>query len=277
MNGLFLDRFRANRGQALSRLHLCFSLGALAAPLVIGALVELGVVWRIPFLVTSGIILAIGVLLASRDLRAPGAAPTRLADGSRGGLRFPLPLVLLAFAITCYVAAESGVSNWLVRYLDAAPAGFATLALSLFWAGLTFGRLVVSRVSDRTAPIVVAIGCGLATGAALGAAVMVPWIGVSIVLFTVAGVACGPIYPMIMASAGGLYPARANAVSGVITAASVAGSVVYPPTMGFISNSLGLGVGMAGAALLAVACAAALAVVRLLARPSGSAVGVPAP
>jgi len=97
---------------------------------------------------------------------------------------------------------------------------------------------------------------------------VVPWIAASIALFAIAGVACGPIYPMIVASAGALYPARANAVSGVLTAAAVAGSVVYPPAMGFISNGVGLGVGMAGAGLLALACAGALVVARLLARPN---------
>jgi fucose permease len=77
---------------------------------------------------------------------------------------------------------------------------------------------------------------------------------------------------MIVASAGAQYPARANAVSGVLVAAAVAGSVVYPPVMGFISDGLGLRVGMAGAGLLEIACAGALVVARLLARPSGPSV-----
>jgi fucose permease len=182
------------------------------------------------------------------------------------GRHVPLPLVLLAVAITSYVAAESGVSSWLVRFLDAAPIGVATLALSLFWAGLALGRLVASRVADRFAPMSVVTACGLAAGAAILAAVVVPWIGVSIALFAVAGIASGPIYPMIVASAGALYPARANAVSGVLTAAAVTGSVVYPPAMGLISNGLGLGVGMAGAGLFAVVCAGAMVAARLLVR-----------
>ena len=81
---------------------------------------------------------------------------------------------------------------------------------------------------------------------------------------------------MIVASAGALYPARANAVSGVLAAAAVTGSVVYPPVMGFISNGVGLGVGMAGAGLLMLACAGALVAARLLARLSGSSVRAPA-
>ena len=266
MNGLFLDRFSEDRGRALSRLHLCFSIGALAAPLIIAALVEIGVAWRLPFAASSIVVLAIGLGLATSDLRVPHPVLASRAGRPAVGRHVPLPLVLLAVAITSYVAAESGVSSWLVRFLDTAPIGIATLALSLFWAGLALGRLVASRVADRFAPLAVATACGLATGVAVLAAVVAPWVAVSIALFAVAGVACGPIYPMIIASAGGLYPARANAVSGVLTAAAVTGSVVYPPAMGFISNGLGLGVGMAGAGLLAVACAGALVAARLLAR-----------
>jgi len=276
MNGLFLDRFHEDRGRALSRLHLCFSLGALAAPLAIGALVEMGVTWRLPFAATGAIVLAVGLRLATRDLRVPHVATATSSGRGPGGRRVPLPLLFLALAIACYVASETGVSSWLVRFLDAAPIGVATLALSLFWAGLAIGRIIASRIADRFAPIAVATACGLATGAALVAAVMVPWIAASIALFALAGVACGPIYPMIVASAGALYPARANAVSGVLTAAAVAGSLVYPPAMGFISNGPGLGVGMAGAGLLAIACAGGLVMARLLARPSGSSVRTPA-
>jgi fucose permease len=275
MNGLFLDRFHLDRGRALNRLHLCFSLGALAAPLAIGVLVGAGVAWRLPFAATSAVVFAVGLRLVTRDLSVPHVATATLSGAGPGGRRLPWPLVFLALASACYIASESGVSSWLVRFLDAAPTGVATLALSLFWAGLAIGRLVASRVAHQFAPIAVATACGLATGAALVAAVAVPWIAASIAFFAVAGVACGPIFPMIVASAGGLYPARANAVSGILTAAAVAGSVVYPPVMGFISDGLGLGVGMAGAGLLALACAGALLVVRLLARPSGSSVPVP--
>ena len=276
INGLFLDRFHEDRGRAMNRLHLCYSLGALAAPLAVGALVEMGVAWRLPFAITGALVFAVALRLGTRDLgarRVAVAAPTLRGLGAR---RVPLPLVLLALAIACYVASENGVSSWLVRFLGDAPAGVATVALSLFWAGLTGGRIVASRSGGRFAPIAVATVCGLAAGGAIAAAVVVPWVGASIALFGVAGFACGPGYPMIMATAGGLYPARSNAVSGILTAAAVAGSVVYPPLMGFISNGVGLGVGMAGAGLSACACAAALIAVRALAHRSGTPADAPA-
>ena len=41
------------------------------------------------------------------------------------------------------------MSNWLVRFLEPAPLTTATLALSLYWAGLTVGRLLSSAIADR--------------------------------------------------------------------------------------------------------------------------------
>ena len=277
VNGLFLDRFHEDRGRAMNRLHLCYSVGALAAPLAVGALVLVGVAWRVPFGVTSAVVVAVALRLVTRDLGAPGVALSGPSLRGLGARRVPLPLILLALAIACYVASENGVSSWLVRFLGDAPVGVSTAALSVFWAGLTGGRIVASRFAGRLAPIEVATVCVFAAGVAIVTAVAVPWVGASIALFGVAGFACGPVYPMIMASAGGLYPARSNAVSGILTAAAVAGSIVYPPLMGFISSGVGLGVGMAGAGLIAFACAAALLAVRTLAHGPATRAGAPAP
>ena len=49
-NGLYLDLFRTGRGRAMNLLHLFFSVGALSAPLVVGALIEGGVAWQSVFI-----------------------------------------------------------------------------------------------------------------------------------------------------------------------------------------------------------------------------------
>ncbi|HEY7131824.1 MAG TPA: MFS transporter, partial [Candidatus Limnocylindrales bacterium] len=66
-NGLFLDLFRSGRGRAMNLLHLFFSIGALTAPLVAGALVDGGVAWQ-AVMVGTGIALvplAAGYLLVA--------------------------------------------------------------------------------------------------------------------------------------------------------------------------------------------------------------------
>jgi fucose permease len=59
-NGLFLDVFRSSRARALNLLHLCFSLGALSAPLVIGLLVEAGLPWQGVPAATGLVVLGLG-------------------------------------------------------------------------------------------------------------------------------------------------------------------------------------------------------------------------
>ena len=256
-NGLILDLYPASRGRALNLLHLCFSLGALASPLVVGRLVEAGAAWESVVLTTAAAAAPIAVLLAvvampsGRHARGAGA-------GSRIRVGIALPLVALAVAIACYVASEVGVSNWLVRYLEGASLGLATSALALFWGCLALGRLVSARLGDRFDHGRFAAMSALLSAAALVAAVLVPSLPASIVLFGVVGFAFGPVYPLIMAVAGDRYPARSAAVSGLLAGIAVIGAILYPPLMGFLSVGLGLGVAMLGAAVLALVCGVVL-------------------
>ena len=266
INGLILDLYPTGRGRALNLLHLFFSLGALAAPLAVGRLVESGVAWGTILVGTGLVALVLAglfIVISMPGGRRVGSATEDPSSGEAAGRRLHLatPLLLLGIAIACYVASEVGVSNWLVRFLEPAPLTTATTALSLFWAGLTLGRLVAARIADRFDHVRFASIAALATAVALVCAVLAPSLPLSIALFAAAGFATGPVFPMIVAIGGDRYPDRAAAVSGFLTGAAVAGSIVYPPIMGFLSVTVGLTVAMFGSALLALACAAALAMV----------------
>jgi Fucose permease len=167
-------------------------------------------------------------------------------------------LLLLGIAIAAYVACEIGVSSWLVRFLEPAPLTTATLALSLYWAGLTVGRLVSSAIADRFDHLRFTIASALAMAVLVAAAVLVPSLPLSIAAFAVAGVASGPVFPMIVAIAGERYPERSAAVAGSLVGMAVIGSTIYPPAMGLLSVTVSLRVAMLGNALLAIACVFAL-------------------
>jgi fucose permease len=168
------------------------------------------------------------------------------------------PLLLLGVAIAAYVGSEVGVSNWLVRFLEPAPLTTATLALSLYWAGLTVGRLVSSAIADRFDHARFTIACLLALAVMLFVAVLAPSLPLSIAAFALAGVASGPVFPMIVALGGERYPERSAAVGGSLTGMAVVGSTIYPPAMGFLSVTVGLTAAMLGNVLLAIASAVAL-------------------
>jgi fucose permease len=265
VNGLILDLYPEIRGRALNVAHLCFSLGALGSPLVVGRALEAGASWEGPILATAvaaivvAVLLAIGPLPSGRHARPVGsAAGTAGAGGVPWRVGLAWTLVGLGIAIGCYVAAEIGVSNWLVRFLDSASIGLATAALALFWAALSLGRLASAAWSDRFDHARLAALSATVSGIALVAAVAVPSIPASILLFGVVGFAFGPVYPLIMAVAGDRYPKRAAAVSGLLAGCAVVGSVFYPPLMGFMSVTVGLGPAMTGAGILSLAAGVAL-------------------
>ena len=264
-NGLVLDVYRQGRGRAMNLLHMSFSVGALAAPLIVGALVGSGVAWETVAVGTGAVVslLAVAYVVVPmpsgrRTTRGASTHVTGNPDGHGGRTLLSGPLLLLGIAIAAYVASEVGVSNWLVRFLEPAPLTTATLALSLYWAGLTLGRLISSVVADRFDHLQFTIACTLAMGVLIGAAVLVPSLPLSIAAFAAAGVASGPVFPMIVAIGGDRYPQRSAAVGGSLAGMAVIGSTIYPPAMGFLSVTVGLTVAMFGNALLALACVVAL-------------------
>jgi MFS transporter, FHS family, glucose/mannose:H+ symporter len=260
-NGLVLDVYREGRGRAMNLLHVSFSVGALLAPLVVGRAVEAGVTWEAIMLLSAAPLAGLAVAYAIVPM--PSGRRERVGVASStgprvGGRLLSVPLVLLGVAIASYVAAEIGVSNWVVRFLEPAPLATATLALSLVWAGATVGRLLSSVIADRFDHLRFTIVCAVLMGLATGLAVVAPTLPLSIAFFGLAGVASGPVFPMIVALGGERYPARSAAVGGTLVGFAVVGSIIYPPAIGFLSVTVGLPIAMAGNALLCLIGAAAL-------------------
>ena len=266
-NGLYLDLFRSSRARALNLLHLCFSLGALLAPLIIGPLVEARVPWQVFFFGTGIVALLTGVpllVLAMPDGRHATSAAVgtdRSDDSGSAFSRIPTPLMLMCVAIGCYVASEVGVTDWLVRFLASAPLSLATAALFLYWAGLAVGRVASARIADRFDHVVYATVAAIVMSLALLGAILAPSVQASIVLFGVAGLAAGPIAPMIVVVGGDRYPDRSAAVGGYLTTAAVVGSIGLPTLMGLLSVTVGLSVAMLGTVAFGLASVAALLVV----------------
>jgi fucose permease len=272
MNGLVLAVTSSASGRALNLLHLFFSIGALAAPLALGWLVVAGVPWQVTMVGTGVAALLVAAAVASTGM--PSGRHERPADSSpaiasapspRASSRLSPPLVLLAVAIGCYVAAEIAVSSWTVRFLDDVPFETATLALSGFWGGIALGRLVAAHWGHRFSHTGLAATSVAIAGLAVMAAVVAPSSTIAIVAIAIAGFASGPVFPLIVAIGGDLFPQRVAAVAGALTAAAVVGGIVYPPLVGILSSSLGIGAGLFGGACLSIVSAFAILAARRLA------------
>ncbi len=269
-SSIVMDLSALGAGSGLNRLHLFYSVGALVAPVAIGVLVSLGIEWRLIGATTGLAGLALAQPLSHAGSVPPRPRPvvpstTAMPDAATpNGLR--LALAALGLAVACYVAAESGVSSWLVGFLADEPLTAATLALSLFWAGIAAGRVVASRAADRFDPVRFTASCTTAGGLAILAAIAVASGPVRIGFFLAAGFAFGPVFPMIMSVAGSFFPHRAAAVAGIVTSTGIVGSITYPPLVGLVAGVVGLGAGMLGAALLILSSGGTVVVAGRLAR-----------
>lgn len=272
MNALVLAVTDGGRGRTLNLLHLFVGVGALGAPVVVGQVVDRGLPWQALLIATGAACLAIAFALRAvrmpsgrRSIAASPGAPRRAGNART---TVSIPLVLLAVAIGCYVAGEIGVSNWVVRFLADVPVSVATLGLSAFWGGLAVGRLGAAVVSDRFAHSAFAASAAIATGLATFAAVAAPTPELAILTLGLAGVASGPVFPMIVAIGGELQPDRLAATTGTLTGAAVIGGTVYPPLIGLTSATFGIAAGIAGAGVLSVACGLAILATRRFAAPT---------
>jgi fucose permease len=176
-----------------------------------------------------------------------------------------LPFIALAAAIALYVGAELGVSTWVVRLLSNQPLAVATSALSIFWLGLSAGRLLSRWVAELFDYTEFTVACVLLASGSLVLAVLVPWLPLQLALYALTGLFNGPIYPMIMAIGGQLYPHRLAALSGGLTTGASFGTLIYPPLMGIMAAQVGLKVGMLGAAFLGIPAVGCLLLARLAA------------
>jgi MFS transporter, FHS family, glucose/mannose:H+ symporter len=261
-NGLILDLFPAGRGRALNLLHFCFSGGALASPAIVGRAVEAGVPWPVLLVVTAIAAAPLAILFARAAMPTGQHRPDDARPERGGRLLLDRLIVAIGIATACYVASEVGVSSWLVRFLAEAPLSLATTALTLYWAGLTVGRLVAARIGDRFDHTTFASLASLATGVLILLAVVVPSLPVSIALFAAAGVTSGPIFPLVVAIGGERFPERSAAIGGFVAGAAVVGGISYPPVMGLLSVTVGLPAAMVGTGALALLAGLVLRVVR---------------
>ncbi len=269
VNGLFLDLFRNARGGALNFLHLFFGVGALLAPLPIGLLVSDGASWR---LILAGSGIGTGMMVPFLAMRAMpsgrwSAATENVDAGNDVGQMTRLaPFLALSAAIGFYVAAEIGVSSWVVRLLSDQSVTTATAALSIFWLGLAAGRLGSRWFAEMFDYTSFTVGSMLVASFSLAAAVLLPSLPLKLLCFGLSGFFFGPVYPMIMAIGGEIYPTRLAALSGGLTAGAAIGAIVYPPVMGFTAARVGLRTGMLGAAAIGLPCVACLLFARSVAR-----------
>lgn len=233
----------------MSWLHCFWGVGTIVSPFVMSkALASSG--WNSGFLIVGVVQAAIGVILLATvpvwkvNKRAEEDVPQKRI-GTVGALKLKgVPFLLIAFFAYC--AGEATVMGWASTYfvqVKALDAEKAAQLASLFYIGMTAGRLasgfVTERLGDRK---MIAIGASvLAVGVVL-VAIPADNVALAIAGFLIIGLGCAPIYPcMIHSTPGNFGHENSGAIIGLQMAFAYCGSTFMPPLFGAIGGKVGFG------------------------------------
>ncbi|KAF5662854.1 tetracycline resistance [Fusarium circinatum] len=237
---------RAN--ELLGFLHGAYGLGGTIGPLIASAMVTEGRLnWFTFYYIMIGLAVvelvvgtaafwgATGQVYRQRVRydEAKDRATTRMA------LKKPITWVVAVFLLG-YVATEVSLGGWIVTFMlrvRHAKPFLAGLTVTLFWLGLTLGRVVLGFVTERTGEktaimvyLVLSIGLELLYW-------LVPNFVASVIFVMLLGFFLGPLFPAAMVAATKLLPADYH-VSAIGFAAAVGGggAAVGPFAVGAIAQ-----------------------------------------
>lgn len=236
-------------------LHAAYSTGAALGPVLMTALLTRGAGWRAGYAIIGGMlaILAVAFTVMRRKWDGgPGPRAAEAPEASAAPAPAPAttawatlrrPSVWLQIAVFfLYSGVEVTAGQWSYTVLTEGR-GMGTAAagtwVSLYWAGILAGRVVLGFVVERVGAVrLLRLGTvGAITGALLFAFPGVPAaLGLALLGFSLA-----PIFPGLMAETPRRVgaDAAAHAVGFQVSAATV-GVAAIPSIAGFAGERLGL-------------------------------------
>lgn len=232
--------FPARRDTAVVALHTLLAAGLAAGPLLAGRFISSGAWTWFPISLSLFSFLLTG---AAALVRFP-EFEERDDKAARGrGLISSKAIWQLIAIVVLYALAEGTFSNWAIIYLHESknlPEAAGALALSLFWASLAAGRLLVSVMAVfmpsariwRTLPLFMAL-----------VFIMLPYADSSLVgvgLFALAGLSCSAFFPLTIRIASKSFPSHVARVSSVITGALMVGIGLGTFATGLLTERLSL-------------------------------------
>lgn len=243
LNATALDRYGARAAPRLALLHAAATAGAVAGPPLV-AWSTAGGHWAASFHALGVVYVALGVAAAFVPL------PSSISDASRRASPDPLPargallgpaLLALGAVAFAYVGVENGLTLFAVPWaVDGVGASETTgrNGISVFWFGLLLGRLaLVPQRRPLGAGLLAA--CGFAGALVISGACALARPELVLVM-GLAGLALGPVYPMVISLAGRRFPHAAGTAAGLVGGIGALGGFLLPWLTGAVGDRAGV-------------------------------------
>ncbi len=235
----------------LNYLHAFYGVGALVGPLIASTILALAWGWNSFYLLMLGLSLPL-LLGLTTFFRPPASTPPAQEDevvSKENVLSATLKLPVVwhaAIFLLVYVGVEVSLGNWTYSFLlEARQQGTVAAGwiVSGFWLGLTLGRFTLQALAERLGigTKVLMYTCLAGLGIGLGLVWLVPLGAIAAIGFCFIGLSLAPIYPLTVAIAPRLVPARlAASTIGLLVSVSIIGLALFPWLAGVLAQFIGI-------------------------------------
>lgn len=258
----------------MSWLHCCWGIGATLGPLIASIFIQRADSWRAGYFVIGSVQVLLAAFFCStiglwdrarKDEEAEDreAAAASSMDNLKGKCEFSLDFWLCVLIFFLYCGIETSAGLWGCAFLTRSRGmdlHAAQFVVTAYWGVLTVGRFLLGFAADRLGNRLLSSlsGAGVLLAAAL---LLIPAQGfLPSAALLLTGFALGPIYPCLMheATRRGFNDATAAALTGFQGSASMIGSMLIPPAIGYAGDMISMEALPVFAAVQAVIMFAAL-------------------
>ena len=242
----------------LNMAQVFFGVGALVGPIAAGMLLAAGFDWRLCYAMLGIVALILTVLFVA--IRVPELASTdRISWAAFVALVRDRRFLLICLCMMLYTGAEVGSWGWMSTFLTRSL-GFSiiesSVAVGLFWAAMTVGRLLCGQLTLRydLRTIVISLA-GLAAVATLASGLVEARAAVWVVIAAL-GLTYSSQWPLIAAYGSERYTASSGTVFALLVGSGGLGTTVVPYLMGLIGERASIRAAMISPAVLFLAIVA---------------------
>ncbi|GAC1400576.1 MAG: MFS transporter [Ktedonobacteraceae bacterium] len=235
----------------LNYLHAFYGVGALVGPVIASTILVLNWGWNSVYFMLAGLSLPMffGFWLFFKRKTAVVSSTQDVQKGNGNTLGTALKLGVVwvaALFLLVYVGVEVSLGNWTYTFLledrhqNTLLSGWV---VSGYWFGLTMGRFVLQSLAERLriSNTMLIYGCMANVIVSIGLIWLIPVEIVAAVAFCLIGFSLGPIYPLTVALAPKLVPARiAPSAIGFLISISIIGLALFPWFAGILAQSVGI-------------------------------------
>ncbi len=230
----------------MSKSHGFWSFGIMAGSLIGSGLAALGLPPHFSVPIAAIVCLPIALILLSLLPRDHGVAAPTQHESHR--LTLPSwPLLLICLFVVGISITEGAMADWSAVYLRtvfSADAGAAGLGYSAFALVVALGRLAGDMLRERWGAVMLARVCGVLAVVGVALLALAPNSIAAYLGFGVIGLGVSVGFPLAVSAAAAL-PGTSSQNVAVLTFVALAGFLVGPPVIGFVSEHIEMRVGLA--------------------------------